>query len=365
VVKLKSGVVAPHQGGALETSVHDEETLRSGLEEYLSTQSGRAVQVTDMSRIPGGASRETWKCVTTSSGGPRGVIVRLDPKTSLIETDRKTEYGAIAAAYKAGLPVPEPLYLEEDVRWLGRPFSITAEVTGCESSPEALPGGERGAALGRRKWELLGEIARLDPVKLGLLAFMPSTTRETCALEQLEYWRGVIVEDELHPNPVAHAAIRWLRRRPPPPAQKLSLVHGDYRTGNFLFTQEGEIGAILDWEMAHIGDPLEDLAWSLDPLWNWSHPHLAGRLLPHKEAVACWEAASGLSVDPEVFQWWRVFAAVKAIGIWISSTETFHRGDSKQPILAMAGWLMTDRQQQILVDYLSPTSPHRFHEQIK
>jgi aminoglycoside phosphotransferase (APT) family kinase protein len=112
--------------------------------------------------------------------------------------------------------------------------------------------------------------------------------------------------------------------------------------------------------MAHIGDPLEDLAWSLDPLWSWSEPELAGRLAPHPVAVRIWEEASGLRADPDALAWWRIFASIKGIGIWISSSEDFHRGAAKPPILALAGWLMTDRQQRILVDYLSPHSKHRF-----
>ena len=333
--------------------------LRERLARYLSAQWRIEASVEAASRIPGGASRETWKCIAVVGGESRGVIVRLDPDTSLIDTDRATEYRTMEAAYRAGLPVPTPLFLEHDTQWLGRPFSVSAEVTGCQASPDGIPEMHR-EKLGRRKWELLGEIARLDPDQLDLGGVMAPTTVAVCALEQLEYWAKVIVDDEIHPNPVAHAAIRRLRRCPPPPAQKLSLVHGDYRTGNFLYTPEGEVAAILDWEMAHLGDPLEDLAWSLDPLWNWQDPTLAGRLLPHAEAVRCWETASGLKVDPEAFAWWRVFASIKGIGIWISSSEDFHKGSSKLPILALAGWLMTDRQQQILVDYLSPHSPHRF-----
>ncbi|HEX4181729.1 MAG TPA: phosphotransferase family protein, partial [Caulobacteraceae bacterium] len=284
----------------------------------------------DLAHIPGGASRETWRFGAVAGHERRGMIVRIDPETSLIDTDRRTEYRAIEAAFRSGLPAPEPLFLIEDLQWLGRPFSITAEVAGCQASAEAMPVAHK-PKIGHQKWTLLGRIAALDPLALGLADVMPAPRLEACAMEQLDYWHKVIVDDELHPNPVAHAAIRWLRRRPPPPAQKLSLVHGDYRTGNFLYSPDGEIKAILDWEMAHLGDPLEDLAWSMDPLWSWTEPQLAGRLLPHKEAAALWEAASGLTVDPAAFRWWQVFAAVKAIGIWISSSEDFHSGASKAP----------------------------------
>ena len=352
-------------GAAYGQSVGARETqLEAGLGRFLSAKWRPGATVSDLARIPGGASRETWRFKANAASASRGLIVRIDPETSLIDTDRRTEYRAMEAAYKAGLPAPETLFLEEDLNWLGRPFSITAEVTGCQASADAIPAEHRDK-IGRQKWTLLGKIAALDPLALGLGDVMAATTAKTCAMEQVDYWAKVIEDDELHPNPVAHAAIRWLRRNPPPPAQKVSLVHGDYRTGNFLYSPDGEIKAILDWEMAHMGDPLEDLAWSMDPLWCWNEPERAGRLLPHKEAVRAWEEGSGLSVDPEAFRWWQVFASLKGIGIWISSSEDFHTGSSKAPILAIAGWLMTDRQQRILVDYLSPNSPHRYVRVVK
>jgi len=335
------------------------EALREGLARYLTARRGTAWRVEAGSHIPGGASRETWRFQASADGARQGLIVRIDPETSLIDTDRATEYRAMEAAYKAGLPVPEPLYLEADTAWIGRPFSVTSEIPGCMASADTLPA-EHLAKLGAQKWTWLGKLAALDPETLGLQGVMAPTTRETCAMEQLEYWAKVIADDEIHPSPIAEAAVRWLRRRPPPPARKLCLVHGDYRTGNFLYTADGEIKAILDWEMAHIGDPLEDLAWSFDPLWSFHKPDLAGRLLPHREAARHWQAASGVTIDPDAFDWWRVFAAVKGIGIWISSSEDFHDGAAKLPIMAIAGWLMTDRQQRILADYLSPHSAHRY-----
>jgi len=337
------------------------EALAEGLSRYLTRQRRADWTVTGGARIPGGASRETWRFVAGSGGEQHGIIVRIDPETSLIDTDRALEHAAIDAAYRAGIPAPEPLYLEEDASFIGRPFSIMAEVAGCSASAESLPP-EHLEKIGEQKWRWLGRIAALDPAELGLESVMTLPDPQACAMEQVDYWAGVIRDDEIHPNPIAEAAVRWLRRNPPPPPQKLSLVHGDYRTGNFLFSPDGEIRAILDWEMAHIGDPLEDLAWSLDPLWSFNQPQLAGQLIPHREAIAHWEAASGLKVDPHAFRWWRVFASVKGIGIWISSSEDYHHGAAKLPILAIAGWLMTDRQERILCDYLSPHSQHLFPE---
>jgi aminoglycoside phosphotransferase (APT) family kinase protein len=330
---------------------------------YLRKHWGDAIELITIEQIPGGASRETYRVRVRTGTGERSVILRRDPKTSLIDTERSVEYRTYQAVHITGLPVPEPLILEEDCQYLERPFSVMSEILGCESAVAALaqpPYAELRERIGRRKWTLLGSLATHDVEDLGVTRFMDIPSHP--AAHELEYWSGVIEQDALHPQPVARAAIRWLRRHLPAPSAERCLVHGDFRSGNFLFNAKGEIRGILDWEMAHIGDPLEDLAWSLDPLWAWPDRELAGGLLPRHEAIAIWEQASGLKVDPEVFRWWQVFASLKALAIWISSTEDFVNGDSKEPILAVAGWVMTDRQNRILVDRLHPSSAHRYTE---
>lgn len=343
-------------GGALET-------LGDRLAAYLTERWRQPIALAGIERIPGGASRETYRVQLKTPDGTRGVILRRDPKTSLIDTERALEYRTYAAVHGRGIPVPEPLLLEEDPAPLERPFSLMAEVAGCESAVAALADPNLAGlreTVGRAKWTLLGRLAAMRVDELGVDEFMP--VPEHAAARELEYWAGVIEADALHPQPVAAAAVRWLRRHLPPPSPRHVLVHGDFRSGNFLFDRQGNIRAVLDWEMAHIGDPLEDLAWSLDPLWGWPERHLAGGLLPRAQAIDLWEQASGMTVDRAAFRWWQIFASLKALAIWISSTEDFVHGESKEPILAVAGWLMTDRENRILVDRLRPDSPHRYTE---
>jgi aminoglycoside phosphotransferase (APT) family kinase protein len=336
--------------------------LAERLGRYLSERDGVPTRVSDVARIPGGASRETYRLKATQGEATRGMILRRDPESSLIDTDRATEYAAYAAAFRSGvIPVPEPLVLEESNAPLGRPFSLTAEIAGCETNvqllaPALLP------KVAEQKWSILGRLAALDVDALGLGAALPRPRPEDAARHELDYWAGVIAKDALHPQPIAEAAIRWLRRNLPPAPPKLALVHGDYRSGNFLFDAAGEIRGVLDWEMAHVGDPLEDLGWSLDPLWAWPDRHLAGRLAPRLEAIRIFERASGLKVDLDVFRGWEVFAALKAAAIWVSSAEDFQRGAAKEPILGAAGWLTLDRQNRILVDRLSPSSRRVYTE---
>jgi aminoglycoside phosphotransferase (APT) family kinase protein len=309
------------------------------------------VEVSGLERIHGGASRETSRFVLRYEQDGRRVerrlILRRDPPGSLIETDRRVEFAAYRAFHGTAVPVPEPLWLEEDAAPLDHPFFIMEELAGFESTVQALlapPLLEKRADIGRQKWSILGEIAKADPEKLGLVGLLAPVALDACWRRELEHWERVLDEDELEPQPVIRAVIRWLRRNPPPPAQKLSVVHADYRTGNFLFDREGRIRAVLDWEMAHLGDPLEDLAWGINPVWQWSRDGLSGSLLPKADAIRAWEAASGFVAEPKALLWWELFSCVKGQGIWVSGGREFQAGANHDPVLCLSSWMMGNAQ---------------------
>lgn len=337
--------------------------LGGHLATYLTRYWNRPCELSAIARIPGGASRETYRLAVHDGQAIQNLIVRRDPPSSLIDTERAWEYRTYEAVYRHGcVPVPEPVVLEEDPGPLVRPFSIMRQIMDGQASPGGLdePGMQPHLEhLGAKKWQLLGTLARIAPAETGVDEFMPEPHH--AAQRELEYWKNVIDEDSLHPQPVAQAALRWLEKNLPAPSPRLCLVHGDYRTGNYLYTNTGEITAILDWEMAHIGDPLEDLAWSLDPLWS-TDPHTAGRLLPREKAISIWEEASGISVDRDAFRWWQIFASVKGLAIWTSSMEDYVNGTTKEPILALAGWPMMDRQTRILIDRLAGDGHNSYAE---
>ena len=330
---------------------------------YLSTHWDTRCVCTHIHQIPGGASRETYMVTIERAGQPVGLVVRRDPPSSLIDTERAWEYQTYEAVYKIGIvPVPQPIVLEENSTALARPFSIMARVTEGQPTPAGLeepPFIHVRERIAQNKWSLLGKLSAQPYTALDVEHFMP--VPEHAAARELAYWSNVVHTDALHPQPIAEAAIRWLERNLPPPSEHLTLVHGDYRTGNYLYTETGDITAVLDWEMAHIGDPLEDLAWSLDPLWS-NEPHLAGRLVPRAQAIEIWQAASGLSIDRDAFRWWQIFASLKGLAIWISSAEDYVNGTTKEPILALAGWPMIDRQNRILLDRLAPDSQYTYAE---
>ena len=329
-------------------------TLQSQLEAYLTRIWETPARVTMIARIPGGASRETYKFDVEVNGATRGLILRRDPVGSLIDTERKLEFLAFRSFHGSGLPVPEAVALEEDGAELERPFFIMGRIDGGKAqSPFTLPPyGEHAAAIGEQFYSHLGKIAAADPLTLPIAQATPAPPLDGCWKAALDYWEGVVEADEEHPQPIVRAAIRRLRANPPPPARKLSVVHGDYRTGNFMHDGAGKVIALLDWEMAHIGDPLEDLGWAMEPLWCYGETDRVSGMLPRARAIAIWEAASGLTVDPAAFAWWELFASVKGQAIWISSAKEYRASGLKDPVLGLSGWYTARRQDVILADRL-------------
>jgi len=342
------------------------EQIEQRLAAYIASRLDDAdeVHVEDLDRIFGGASRETYRFrLTWREGGAerqRRLILRRDPPGSLIETERAIEFAAYRAFHGTAVPVPEPLWLEEDPSYLDHPFFVMEELSGFESSPQAItqpPYAEHAARLARRKWSILGEIAKADPKSLGLTSVMPAVSPDDAWSRELAHWESVIDEDELCPQPIVRAAIRWLRRNPPPPPRRLSVVHADFRTGNFLYDAKGQIHAILDWEMAHLGDPLEDLAWSINPVWCWAGDGRCGGLAPREDAIRIWEEASGLRADPDALHWWEVFSSIKGQAIWVSSAREFTEGKNQDLILALSAWLVGNAQDRALLHTLGRLAP--------
>jgi aminoglycoside phosphotransferase (APT) family kinase protein len=316
------------------------------------------LEIANLARIPGGASRETYRFQARFQRGgveiERGLILRRDPPASLIETDRSTEFRAYKAFHGLGLPVPEPIALEQGSEVLDRPFFVMEEIANCQvgSILSPNPYGELRTKIGRQFFACLGRIARADVDAIGLGDLEGERDPEICWRHEIERWEKVIDEDEREPQPIARAALRWLKRNPAPPARKISVVHGDYRSGNFLYDGDGNIRAILDWEMAHLGDPLEDLGWALDPLWSHGDPTHPAGTIAREEALSIWRQHSGLALDTAALAWWEIFASLKGVAIWISAAREYGEMRNADPVNAFSGWYCLAFHNKVLADRL-------------
>lgn len=335
---------------------------RAGLAAYLEEFGDGPATVSEITAVTGGNARPTWRCDIIDATGSRGVILRVKGGTELGLSDFRHEYDALTLAFQAGLLVPEPLVYSDDERWLGAPFMLIAEIPDGITTPSGfgLDPALR-ADLGRDFWAKLGEIAAAPVDGAHTPDTFPPVDPGECAARELAHWRASYERTVIEPHPVAAAALRWMERQPASPAQKIALVHGDYRLGNMLHDEDGRLSGILDWEMAHLGDPLEDLAWTLDPRQDANNPALAAGLLPHAEAVAQWEQSSGLRADPAALLWWQVFVAFKALTIWTVAAHGFVHAEDKRTVDGRMGWLLVERQARVLLDLISPLSAHVYY----
>ncbi len=354
LMTLRFSAAASRGSAGLYDSAIVEERLAGFLAPRLG---GRDVSVSGMQRIPGGASRETWMFDvrwTDAAGDAQTAeyILQKDASMGLVESERPQEFAVYQTMFEAGIPVPRPLWLEAGREVLGEPFMIMDRLREIEASPATLLSpayAEVRHDVGIHMYEILGAIHRVKWQGTEVEVAIEAPTAETTAEREVAYWEDIVNRHELSPQPIARAAIRWLRANPPPPAQRLSVVHGDYRVGNVLYRTSGKIAGVVDWEMSHLGDPLEDLAWSFNETWQWARDGRMGGIIDQAEAIAIYEAASGIDVDMEALHWWDVFNGVKAQGIWVTSADAYQSSGSNEPVLAGAAWsLITAQDERIL-----------------
>jgi len=311
----------------------------------------REIEVSQVWRIPGGASRETWSFDATWREGKaragRGFIVRRDPEASLLETERYVEFRIYQSLQGSGVPVPEVFWLETDAQWLERPFFMMARLPG-EASPQTLVGSHFGGhadAIAQHKVEVLARIHGLDWRSAGL-DFLEEPAPDACAGAEIDRWETIMRAQALEPQPALELGIAWLKQHRPV-AQRVTLVHADYRTGNLLI--EGDrITGVLDWEMAHLGDPLEDVAWICLRSWRWAGDARAGGLLARDDLYRRYEAASGLRVDAEAVRFWEVLGNVKLAVIFLTGARSFVEGRSKDAMHAFTAHLNADIESEVL-----------------
>ncbi len=341
------------------------EELVKRFKEYVAEKipEAEAIEIGFVNPIFGGASRQTYSIELryVKKGKPvsERVILRREFESGIIETTVDTEFKAYRAFYGTDVPVPRVMWIEKDSTWLGTPFYVMEEIVGCEDKQMLFtvpPFDEVRDRVGEAFFRIMAAIATTNPADVGLEETLEAVTPEACWKRELDYWEADADKNELEPHPVFRAAVRWLRRNPPPPAQKIVIVHGDMRAGNFLFNRKGEIRGILDWEMMHMGDPLEDLAWSMNRLWSWSEPEKAGFMIPREKGVRIWEEASGFKADPDALFWWELFSSVKGIAIWISMNKVYADGTNTDPIVGYGGIWAADLQRRIILNQMKEIS---------
>jgi aminoglycoside phosphotransferase (APT) family kinase protein len=315
--------------------------LRVRLERFFKARfpSSPVVTLTRLERCTEGFSQETWFVDVAEGAGEEvrthELVVRVAPARGLLEPyDLSREFRVLQAMDGTLVPAPTARWMEEDPRLLGRPFYVMDRLPGaCPIAVTSQDGrgpfdDDERAALGPAVARALAALHRVDWQGRGLALLGDPGVGVAPAAAQLDLWEARIRGTGLPLDPPLAEALLWLRGHLPE-ASGVSLLHGDYRLGNFLVATDGDgrpsLSGVLDWEMVHLGDPAEDLGWLTCSLWNCGTPLSCG-LMTRDDLLAAYLEAGGLPVSPEGQRFYEVFSVVKMVGIMLCGVGAFRAG---------------------------------------
>jgi aminoglycoside phosphotransferase (APT) family kinase protein len=305
--------------------------LAQRLEAFVRAQVGEgAPGLSGIARLGVGRSRENWIFdAHWPDGRVEPLILRQDPPGGLVETDRAVEFAVLRALEGSGIGAPRALWLDAEARWLDRPSLVMHREPGiCEYD---VVNGHRDAGvrgrLAREFCDLLAAVHDLDWRALGLDAVLPDPG--PCpALTELDTWEEILRRDQVDAWPELDLALGALRATAPA-CEHPVVVHADFKPGNVLLdgpAGDERITALLDWELVHLGDPMEDLGWVTQPLRT--KEHLIPGVWEREDLLAHYAKVRGVDVDPSSVTWWNAFASFKTAVMQVSGLRAFLEGRS-------------------------------------
>jgi aminoglycoside phosphotransferase (APT) family kinase protein len=323
-----------------------EDRIRSYLAARLPDAGG--LRLEGMQRIAVGWSHETWlfDAHWTEGGEPRsqGFCLRRDPGNALLRhlSHLGDQFRVLECLERTALPTPRAFWFESDPAVLGAPFLVMEKVPGTCPNPWGREGRrfyEEAAARGvlpASFTETLATLHSLDWRAAGLdFLGVPTPGTPEFALREVRKWRELIDASGHSPEPVLTDLICWLEANAPV-SERLTLVHGAYRTGNLL-VDDDRISAVLDWELQAIGDPMYDVAYVLSDL-NREGSELLSNLVPRDEFVRGYEAATGFSIDEDACRYYHILYAMRSAAFWMSASGLYAEGRSDDVRLARTAW---------------------------
>jgi aminoglycoside phosphotransferase (APT) family kinase protein len=282
---------------------------------------------TGVERAAGGLSRENWSLdatwVDATGAHAHRLMLMRDAAGTLLSTDRQREFAVLTALEGTPVPAPKAYWVDTDGRWLGGPSLVMDRMPGtCDYL--VLNGGRPLQArlnLAHGFIDLMARIHAVDWRARGLGEVLPVPSGAPSRAE-LAHWEAEYRRVQLEPHPELDYVLGWLRRSAPD-AEAMVLVHGDFKPGNALIDGE-HISAKLDWETAHLGDPLEDLGWVTNPVRKREH-QIAGAW-EREQIVAAYSRLTGRHVDEVALRWWNVFSIWKLAVIQLTAVREFVAG---------------------------------------
>ncbi len=325
--------------------------LKEGLTAFIEAESGREVSIEAARPLAGGASRETW-AVTAEVGEERlALALRLDKESTMNPEaiSRAEEFALLQAAHGAEVTCPRPYWLCTDPAVLGAPFFLMEYVAGESIGPRVVRRPELAAAREALPEQMATELARihsLDP-ETPSLGFLPRPAEGVSpAQHTIDNLRESLAELGVH-SPGLTAGLRWLERNQPP-AGDLYVLHGDFRVGNLIVDEEG-LAAVIDWEFAHLGNPVEDVAWPLVRDWRFGNDALRlGGVGEAEPYLVAYEEKAGRKVDRAAVRYWEIMGNMKWAVTCLVQAERHLSGADPSVELASLGRRSAEMEMELL-----------------
>lgn len=332
----------------------DDRALQVALEQALGEHLGRPLVVRALSLLAGGASRRIYgfEADVRGEAEPLALVARFGAAAGRIRGSGVDEFAVTSAAYDNGVVVPR-VYCRGEVG--GEGFYVMQRLAGEAIARRLLREDRYARARQRLPADIARSLARIhrmdveDPRLDSLRAEAGAQRAHTdFAGSEIERYRELLrVASGGFPMPVLELTARWLERNRPVGGRR-SVVHGDFRIGNVMFDEEGLTG-ILDWELAHLGDPLEDLGWLAVRAWrfgNDSEP--IGGLCSRERFWSLYEREGGDRVDPAAARYWEVFGNWKWAVICVMQSASHKAGAYPDVELAAIGRRVAETEWEIL-----------------
>ncbi len=326
----------------------DQAALAAAVSRHL----GGDATVDGLRRLSGGASRETWSFDVTYDGERLPLVLRRDPApTSVGPLDRSTEADVLTAAHDAGVRAPSVRFVLVADDALGAGF-VMDRIDGETVARRILRDDAYAAARPHLARELGAQAAAIHAVPTDALPKLPVLG----PTEQLEQYRAVL-DTFGEPHPAFELGLRRLARDAPA-VDTPRLVHGDFRNGNLVVGPDG-LRAVLDWELAHLGDPVEDLGWLCVKSWRFGVTEKRVGGFGDTDALrAGYAEAGGDPVDVARLAWWEAFGTLKWGVICEVQAQTHLQGVVRSVELATLGRRIAEMEWDLL-DLLDPSAPDR------
>jgi aminoglycoside phosphotransferase (APT) family kinase protein len=320
--------------------------IERALESWVRREFGASAQLSSLKRLSGGASQETWAFDVAGGDVDKRLILRRAPGGESVARSSeavtlRTESALLACAAKAAVPVPGVLGVFDAGTEMGEAFimdRIEGETLGRkilrdEAYQSALP------VLAKQCGEALAGIHAVD------LSSLPELPRSDGA-DQIKKYENIYRGFEL-PRPVFELAFSWLKAHKPEP-QPAVLVHGDFRLGNLIVDKDG-LASVLDWELAHIGDPREDIAWICVNSWRFGQiENRVGGFGDLDSLLDAYAAVGGTRFAPQEIDWWEMLGSLKWGIMCMIMYEAFRSGGDPSVERAAIGRRVSETEIDLL-----------------